>query len=62
MAATLRGPAFRGAPQGEGLESLRGFLEQSPIDQAFGDLHGVQGSALAQVVGDDPEIDAVLDG
>jgi hypothetical protein len=42
--------------------SLRGLLQQPAIDQAFGDLHGVQGSALAQVIGDNPEIDAVLDG
>jgi hypothetical protein len=32
------------------------------LTQRFGDLHGVQRRALAQVVGDAPEGEAVLDG
>ncbi len=35
--------------------------EDAPAEQ-FGDLHGVERRALAQVVGDDPEVQAVLDG
>ena len=31
------------------------------LDQLFGDLHRVQSGALAQVVGDDPQAEAILD-
>ena len=41
---------------------LGSLLQQSAIDQAFGDLYGVQGRTFAQVVGDNPKIDAILDG
>src|SRR6478735_11085611 len=36
-------------------------LQQAAIGHGFGDLHGVEGRALAQVVGDAPEGQAVLD-
>ena len=41
---------------------LGSLLQQSAIDQAFGDLYGVQGRTFAQVVGDNPKIDTILDG
>ncbi len=40
--------------------SLR--LDQPPLDQQLGDLHRVQRCALAQIVGDDPHRQAVIDG
>ncbi len=49
-------------PPGQSTSPLGGLFQQPAVDQAFGDLHGVEGSALAQVVGDDPEVDTVLDG
>jgi hypothetical protein len=36
--------------------------DQLAVDQAFGDLDGVQRCALAQVVGNDPHRQPVLDG
>src|ERR1700712_2322825 len=44
------------------LSSLLARLDEAAIDQQFGDLNGVQGCTLAQVVGDDPDVEAVLDG
>ena len=34
--------------------------EQAALDQQLGDLHGVRRRALAQVVGDDPEVEGAL--
>src|SRR5437667_3757725 len=33
-----------------------------PVDQALGDLDGVERRALAQIVGDDPQHQAAVDG
>src|SRR5271154_1841108 len=44
--------------------SLRRLLlrgDQLAVDQAFGDLDGVERRALAQIVGDDPHREPVLD-
>ena len=38
---------------------LRG--DQFAVDQAFGDLDGVERRAFAQIVGDDPHREAILD-
>src|SRR4051794_27409202 len=51
-------PLWISAQRSSGL-ALR--LKQSAVDQRLGDLHGVEGCALAQVVGDAPEGEAVLD-
>lgn len=36
-------------------------LDKAAIDEQLGDLDGVQGSTLAQVVGDHPDVEAVFD-
>src|SRR5690606_25736791 len=36
-------------------------LDQAALKQELRDLHGVERRTLAQVVGDDPQIEAVLD-
>src|SRR3954470_5597003 len=36
-------------------------LEQAAIDQSFRDLDGIERGALAEIVGNDPEIETVLD-
>lgn len=37
-------------------------LLQDPIPQKFGDLYRVQGSPFAQVIGDAPEVQTIVDG
>src|SRR6267378_8125791 len=46
---------------GYALRRLLLGLDQLAVDQALGDLDGVERGALAQVVGDDPQHEAVLD-
>src|SRR4051794_15360503 len=47
---------------GRALGSFLLGADQLAVDQAFGDLDGVQGGALAQIVGNAPQRQPVLDG
>src|ERR1700728_2428905 len=55
-----RGAPVSGAERDSGPLPLR--CDQLALDQAFGDLDGVERGALAQIVGDDPHRQSILDG
>ncbi len=58
---TLIAPfALRRISRDVDLVGCRARPEQAALDQQLGDLHGVGGGALAQVVGDDPEVEGAL--
>src|SRR5271166_3986810 len=54
-------PAMTFLEHGRASRRLGLRLEPAAVGQHFGDLHRVQGRALPQIVGDAPEVEALLD-